>query len=206
MNKTKIIGTLMTVVVVSSTLLNNKALAVDSLSQQARQSANNFGKKINGSMKKIDGFMDDSVVTAKVKAALLYAKKINSTNISVNTNNGVVTLSGFVTSKDQIKKVIAVVQKIEGVQSVSDKLHVKESNLQSLKRYPRGDTVITREIKAQFLADNIITSHNITVKTINGIVKLSGTVATKTQSDHAESIAKEIEGVKSVENNLTIRS
>lgn len=45
--------------------------------------------------------MDDSTITARVKAALIDHKDINSGDISVKTENKVVTLSGDVTSAEQ---------------------------------------------------------------------------------------------------------
>ncbi len=203
MNKTKIAQTLMAVMV-GFALLSGSALAEDSMTQKAQQSADNTGVKINSSMKKVDGFMDDSTVTAKAKAALV-DEAIKITDISVKTHDGVVTLSGFVTSQDQAEKAVAVVKNVEGVKSVSDKLHVKDSKSQSLKGYA-GDAAKTSEIKAKLLADDVVPSRNVKVETTDGVVQLSGTVATQAQSDRAESIAKAIEGVRSVKNDLIVKS
>lgn len=52
------------------------------------------GKKVDSSMNKVGNFMDDSAITAKVKAALVDHDNIKSTDISVKTDR-VVTLSGF---------------------------------------------------------------------------------------------------------------
>lgn len=204
MNKTKIAKTLMAAMI-GSALISGSALADESLSQKASQTADSAGSKIDGSMKKVDGYMDDSGITAKAKAALVDDDAIKSTDISVKTHSGVVTLSGFVTSQDQAEKAVAVVQKIEGVKSVSDKLHVRDSKSSSVKGYA-GDAATTSEIKAKLLADDIVPSRNVKVETTDGVVQLSGHVATQAQSDRAESIAKAIEGVKSVKNDLTVKS
>ena len=204
MNKTKIAKTLMAAMI-GSALISGSALADESMSQKASQTADSAGSKIDSSMKKVDGYMDDSGITAKAKAALVDDDAIKSTDISVKTHSGVVTLSGFVTSQDQAEKAVAVVQKIEGVKSVSDKLHVKDSKSQSMKGYA-GDAATTSEIKAKLLADDIVPSRNVKVETTDGVVQLSGQVANQAQSDRAESIAKAIEGVKSVKNDLTVKS
>ncbi|QCA03273.1 molecular chaperone OsmY [Pantoea vagans] len=204
MNKTKIAKTLMAAMI-GSALISGSALADESLSQKASQTADSAGSKIDSSMKKVDGYMDDSGITAKAKAALVDDDAIKSTDISVKTHSGVVTLSGFVTSQDQAEKAVAVVQKIEGVKSVSDKLHVRDSKSSSVKGYA-GDAATTSEIKAKLLADDIVPSRNVKVETTDGVVQLSGHVATQAQSDRAESIAKAIEGVKSVKNDLTVKS
>ncbi|MDQ0631560.1 molecular chaperone OsmY [Pantoea agglomerans] len=204
MNKTKIAKTLMAAMI-GSALISGSALADESMSQKASQTADSAGSKIDSSMKKVDGYMDDSGITAKAKAALVDDDAIKSTDISVKTHSGVVTLSGFVTSQDQAEKAVAVVQKIEGVKSVSDKLHVRDSKASSMKGYA-GDTATTSEIKAKLLADDIVPSRNVKVETTDGVVQLSGQVANQVQSDRAESIAKAIEGVKSVKNDLTVKS
>ncbi|MCW0938509.1 molecular chaperone OsmY [Pantoea sp. RG18] len=204
MNKTKIAKTLMAAMI-GSALISGSALADESMSQKASQTADSAGSKIDSSMKKVDGYMDDSGITAKAKAALVDDDAIKSTDISVKTHSGVVTLSGFVTSQDQAEKAVAVVQKIEGVKSVSDKLHVRDNKASSMKGYA-GDTATTSEIKAKLLADDIVPSRNVKVETTDGVVQLSGQVANQAQSDRAESIAKAIEGVKSVKNDLTVKS
>ena len=204
MNKTKIAKTLMAAMI-GSALISGSALADESMSQKASQTADSAGSKIDSSMKKVDGYMDDSGITAKAKAALVDDDAIKSTDISVKTHSGVVTLSGFVTSQDQAEKAVAVVQKIEGVKSVSDKLHVRDSKASSMKGYA-GDAATTSEIKAKLLADDIVPSRNVKVETTDGVVQLSGQVANQAQSDRAESIAKAIEGVKSVKNDLKVKS
>jgi len=203
MNKTKITKTLMAVMV-GSALLSGSALADESVSQKTQNTADSAGSKIDSSMKKVDGFMDDSGITAKAKAALVDDETIKSTDISVETEKGVVTLSGFVASQDQAEKAVALVKKVEGVKSVNDKLHVKDSEKQSVSGYA-GDAATTSEIKAKLLADDIVPSRKIKVETTNGVVQLSGAVENQAQSERAESIAKAIEGVKSVKNDLQVK-
>lgn len=195
MNKTKIAKTLMAVMV-GSALLSGSALAAST--------TDSAGSKIDSSMKKVDDYMGDSSVTAKVKAALVDDEAIKSTDISVKTHSGVVTLSGFVTSQDQAEKAVALAQKVEGVKSVSDKLHVKDSKSSSVSGYA-GDAATTSEIKAKLLADDIVPSRNVKVETTDQVVQLSGTVQNQAQSERAEGIAKAIEGVKSVKNDLTVK-
>ncbi len=185
-------------VVMGSALMSGSALAEQSTTDSA-------GTKIDSSVKKVSNFMDDSSVTAKVKAALVDDEAIKSTDISIKTEAGVVTLSGFVTTQDQAEKAVAVAQKVAGVKSVSDKLHVKDSSKQTVGSYA-GDTATTSEIKAKLLADSAVPSRNVKVETTNGVVQLSGTVKTQAQSQRAEAIAKAIEGVKSVKNDLVVKS
>lgn len=60
----------------------------------------------------------DTWITTKVKSTLMSTKGIPSTDISVTTVNGVVTLTGVVHTKMQVKKAIAVAKSIDGVHKV----------------------------------------------------------------------------------------
>jgi len=201
--KLKISKTLLAVMM-GSALVCGSAMAETTTTDKAQSAANTAGEKIDNSMNKVGNFMDDSSITAKVKAALVDADDIKSTDISVETEKNVVTLSGFVESQAQAEKAVAVAKKVEGVPSVSDKLHVRDGKEQSAKGYA-GDTATTSEIKAKLLADDIVPSRKVKVETTDGVVQLSGTVDSKAQSDRAESIAKAIDGVKSVKNDLKVK-
>ena len=200
MTRLKIPKTLLDVTL-GSVLVSGSALAETSTMDKAQNSANTAGEKIDSSMNKVGNFMDDSSITAKVKAALVDHESIKSTDISVKTDNKVVTLSGFVESQTQAEEAVKVAKGVEGVSSVSDKLHVRDSKESSVKGYA-GDAATTSEIKAKLLADDIVPSRMVKVETTDGVVQLSGTVENQAQSDRAESIAKAIDGVKSVKNDL----
>lgn len=203
MKNTKFAHSLMAVVL-GSVLVSGSALAEETMMNKASGVVDSTGAKIDSSMKKVDNYMDDSGITAKVKSALVDDKAIKSTDISVETEKGVVTLSGFVATQAQAEKAVDVAGRVEGVKSVSDKLHVKDEATQSVKSYA-GDTATTSELKAKLLADDIVPSRNVKVETTDGVVQLSGEVKTQAQSDRAESIAKAIDGVKSVKNDLAVK-
>lgn len=196
MTTTKLSKTLLAVML-GSALVSGSALAETSAVDKA-------GDKIDSSMNKVGNFMDDSSITAKVKAALVDHDSIKSTDISVKTEKKVVTLSGFVTSQAQAEEAVKVAKGVEGVASVSDKLHVRDSKSQSMKGFA-GDTATTSEVKAKLLADDVVPSRHIKVETTDGVVQLSGTVKSAAQSERAESIAKAVDGVKSVKNDIKVK-
>ena len=200
MTRLKISKTLLAVVL-GSTLASGSVMAENTTTNKAQNAADNAGQKIDSSMNKVGNFMDDSAITAKVKAALVDHEDIKSTDISVKTEKKVVTLSGFVESQAQAEQAVTVAKGVEGVASVSDKLHVRDGKNTSAKGYA-GDTATTSEIKAKLLADNIVPSRKVKVETTDGVVQLSGTVDSQAQIERAESIAKAVDGVKSVKNDL----
>ena len=188
-------------VMLTSAVATGSAYAENATTDKAQSGVESAGQKVDSSMNKVGNFMDDSTITAKVKAALVDHESIKSTDISVKTDQKVVTLSGFVESQAQAEEAVKVAKAVEGVTSVSDKLHVRDSKETSVKGYA-GDTAITSEVKAKLLADDIVPSRKVKVETTDGVVQLSGTVDSQAQSDRAESIAKAIDGVKSVKNDL----
>lgn len=70
-------------------------------------------------------YIDDKVITGKVKAALVADPELKATEINVDTYKGTVQLSGFVDSPDDIPKAAALARKVEGVQTVKNDIAVR---------------------------------------------------------------------------------
>lgn len=70
-------------------------------------------------------YVDDAVITTKVKAAIFKEPTLKSAEINVETFKGVVQLSGFVSSTADENKAAEIARKIEGVKSVKDDMRVK---------------------------------------------------------------------------------
>ena len=65
-------------------------------------------------------YVDDSLITTKVKAAILNEPSLKVTQINVETYKGVVQLSGFVDSADAAAKAVALAREVKGVNSVKN--------------------------------------------------------------------------------------
>jgi osmotically-inducible protein OsmY len=70
-------------------------------------------------------YLDDSVITTKVKSAILNEPGLNSAEINVETFKGVVQLSGFVTSRADINRAVVVARGVAGVKSVKNAMRLK---------------------------------------------------------------------------------
>jgi osmotically-inducible protein OsmY len=70
-------------------------------------------------------YVDDTVITSKVKAAILNEPTLSSAEINVETFKGVVQLSGFVGSRADISKAAAVARGVGGVMSVKNDIRLK---------------------------------------------------------------------------------
>jgi hyperosmotically inducible protein len=82
--------------------------------------------KSKSEQKVVKRVVKDSVITSKVKGILLKDEGLKSLNVSVKTNHGVVLLSGFVETEDQIKQAGKIASEIEGVKSVENSLLIKK--------------------------------------------------------------------------------
>jgi len=71
------------------------------------------------------GAVSETLTTGKVKAAIAADPGMKDSDVSVSTNNGVVTLTGTVKSQDQISLAQGIAQKMDGVQKVETNLAVK---------------------------------------------------------------------------------
>lgn len=70
-------------------------------------------------------YVDDSVLTLKVKTAILGDKTLKSSEINVETFKGAVQLSGFVNSQTDIDHAVVVAKNIDGVTSVKNDMQLK---------------------------------------------------------------------------------
>ncbi|WMC09325.1 molecular chaperone OsmY [Oceanimonas pelagia] len=192
-----------------SAALSGKAEAATeagSLAGKLETATEQTGNSLEQAASKAGTLMNDSVITGKVKSALLNDERISSVDISVETNNGKVVLSGFVPEQRQAERAVAVAQGVKGVTAVDDQLHVQaagETEDGSLAELA-GDALITGKIKALLLADEVVAGTSVSVETDKGVVHLSGEVDSQAQAEQAARLAGTVEGVTTVKNDIRV--
>ena len=147
--------------------------------------------------------IDDGVVTAKVKSALLADPDVKSFDLKVETRKGEVMLSGFVGNRAQVDRAIQVARGVEGVKAVANKMDLKEGAVTVGNTVDDG--IVTARVKSALLAEPGIKSFDIAVVTRKGEVQLSGFVDNQAQIDHASDLARAVDGVKSVANEMSVK-
>ena len=70
-------------------------------------------------------YLDDSVITSKVKTAIFNEPSLKVLQINVETYKNVVQLSGFVTSRAQMDKAVELARTVGGVRSVKNAMQVR---------------------------------------------------------------------------------
>ena len=148
-------------------------------------------------------YIDDSLITAAVKTNILEEKGLSSLRISVKTKDGVVTLSGKTDTAEHAKLAGRVATQTNGVKQVVNRLMVDAKKQETAGEYI-DDAAITTSVKSKILAEKGLSSLQISVKTKDGVVTLSGKTDTAEHAKLAEAVAKQAKGVKQVVNNLRI--
>jgi hyperosmotically inducible periplasmic protein len=147
--------------------------------------------------------IDDSVLTAKVKAALIQEPSTKARQIDVETFRGTVQLNGYVDSADAKAAAGRVAQSVEGVQRVDNNLSVQEGSRTAGEAV--DDSMITAKVKAALIADPTVKAHEVNVETRDGSVQLSGFVDNSAAKNAAADVARRVSGVKDVQNDLQVK-
>lgn len=147
--------------------------------------------------------IDDSVITTSVKSALLSDADIKSFDFKVETRKGDVLLSGFVDNQTQLDRATSATRAVPGVKSVQNNVSLKGTPTTIGNKVDDG--IITTKVKAALLADATIKSLDIAVVTRRDEVQLSGFVDNQIQIDRALKISREIEGVRTVINQMSLK-
>lgn len=147
--------------------------------------------------------IDDSVVTARVKSALFADADVSGFDFNIETRKGQVQLSGFVDSQAQVERAIALVREVPGVTGIEN--HVSLKGAPTTIGEKIDDGIVTARVKTALLADAGIKSADIAVITRDGEVQLSGFVDDQGQIDRAVEVARGIDGVSGVGNEMSIK-
>jgi hyperosmotically inducible protein len=147
--------------------------------------------------------IDDSVVTARVKSALLGDPDVKSFDINIETRKGQVQLSGFVDNQAQVERAITLTRELPGVKGIEN--HVALKGAATTVGGKVDDGIVTTRVKTAFLADENVKGSDIAVVTRNGKVQLSGFVDNQGQIDRAIEVTRGIEGVGSVSDEMSVK-
>ena len=147
--------------------------------------------------------IDDSVITSSVKSALLADADVKSFDFKVETRKGEVLLSGFVDNQSQVDRATAATRAVPGVKDIQNNVVLKGAPTTVGKKVDAG--IITSKVKAALLGDPSIKSFDIAVVTRDDEVLLTGFVDNLTQVERAMEVARGIEGVRLVRNEMSIK-
>ena len=146
----------------------------------------------------------DPDTSRKVKTALGLSKRLAGFNINVNTSDGVATLSGQVPSEDVKSLAGEIARDTAGVNEVKNEIAVDPATQPSSERVHIEDLEIRAAILEALAHSRELGGKSIDVKVENRSVTLSGSVEAPTQRSGAEQIARAVDGVAGVSNELVV--
>jgi len=144
----------------------------------------------------------DSAITANVKSKLALDPETGPLKIKVDTDGGVVTLSGVVSSPIEKAQADQIARNTEGVTRVINNITVAPNTTgENGAGVSADDLIILSKIRARYVAEGIVGA-NVEVK--DGVVTLKGNVENPQSKVRAESIARATSGVKNVNNLIVV--
>ena len=173
----------------------------------------------------------DAWITMKIHSLFLAEDALDGSNIDVDTNKGVVTLSGTVVTEAGRARAVAIAKGTDGAKSVVDKLRIgpAQRELDDIARSAAKDASaaakeagkdtkaaskasgrkitdgwVKSKIYAQLLTESALDDSDIDIDVANGVVTLNGTVKTAAGKARAVEIARATDRVKSVKDNLKV--
>ena len=141
---------------------------------------------------------NDAAIREDVLSELKWDPKIKSNDIAVAVKDGVVTLSGFVSSFWELDAAEKAAKRVYGVRGVANDLEVKLF-------WQRTDPEIARSAVHALQSHVSIPSENIKVSVKNGRMTLEGTVEFEFQKMLAESAVKKLRGVSGLVNKIEVK-
>ena len=140
----------------------------------------------------------DRQIEDSAKASYNY-RTVLEDNVKVKAKDGVVTLTGTVQDKDDKSLAADTVENLPGVVAVKNEIVVKSE-------YPeKSDKWIALKIRSRLLVKSNVSATSTKVNVTDGNVVLTGTADNAAQKDLTEAYAKDIDGVKNVQNEIVIK-
>jgi hyperosmotically inducible protein len=140
----------------------------------------------------------DRQIEEAAKASYNY-RTVLEDHVKVKARDGIVTLTGTVQDKDDKALAADTVENLPGVTAVKNDIVVKSDHPE------KSDGWMALKIRSRLLVKGNVSAATTKVAVMDGIVTLSGTADTLAQKELTEAYAKDIDGVKSVHNEITVK-
>jgi osmotically-inducible protein OsmY len=147
-------------------------------------------------------------VTTKIQAQYFVDPDIKPWNIDVTTtSDGVVELRGQVETAEAKADAVRIARATEGVSSVTDRLTLGTDRAPAADvgtDLATSDAWVTAKIRAKYFLDDDVKAMNVEVATQDGVVTLTGAVETDSARRQAVALARNTDGVRTVEDQLRV--
>ncbi|MDK2823849.1 MAG: hyperosmotically inducible periplasmic protein [Clostridia bacterium] len=141
--------------------------------------------------------MDDSSVVNAVEVAFSASDIVEAEDIDTSCINGIVKLEGVVDNNEQKGAAELLAKTVPGVRKVINNLETRHDNT-------RGDGYLTNKLRKALNKDERVSPAQVKVYVIDGTAYLSGKVFNIDAKKAAEEIAREMDGIRKVVNDVTV--
>lgn len=141
----------------------------------------------------------DSRIESSFKKTYVYKTYLKDDSISISSKNGAVTLSGSVLDENHKPMAEDVAEALPGVKSVDNRIEIKGD-----RPVANSDTWVSMKVKTALVFHSNVNAHKTDVYVKDGIVTLKGEAASQAQKELTSEFAKDVEGVKGVNNEMTV--
>lgn len=148
----------------------------------------------------------DGWIALKIRSRLLVKGNVSATATSVAVKDGAVTLTGTADNSAQKELTGLYAREIEGVKSVKNDIVVTPPAPGSTMSEKIDDASITSQVKFELLRHKSTSALKTDVTTTDGVVVIKGEAASDAEKALVSKLARDVRGVKSVENRMTVKS
>jgi osmotically-inducible protein OsmY len=148
----------------------------------------------------------DAWLKDKVKVTLLFHRSTSASKTEVDVKDGIVTLRGNATSQAQKELTTEYAKDVEGTKDVNNEMIVAAPAKKASRTAGQkiDDASITAQVKMALLLHRSTSALKTTVATKRGVVTVTGKASNAAERDLVTKLVKDINGVKSVKNHMTI--
>jgi hyperosmotically inducible protein len=151
----------------------------------------------------LKGAASDAWITTKVKVRLMAEPGLSPVGVNVDTRDGVVTLFGTTPTEDLKQRATAQARDVAGVVGVENELQIVPEAV--AKRVEARDDQVLGAVRERLEARDALEDADIEVAVKNGVVRLTGTVASQRDRLTALTVARGTDGVGSVIDGLELK-
>lgn len=142
----------------------------------------------------------DTWIRMKIQTTLVFHRNVNASKTEVYVKDGVVTLRGEANSQFQKDLTTEYAKDIDGVKSIDNELTIGKNQTLGEKI---DDASVTAQVKTALMLNRSTSAIKTKVETNDGVVTLSGKAKNTTEKDLVSKLVEDVNGVKSVVNNMT---
>jgi hyperosmotically inducible periplasmic protein len=164
------------------------------------------GVKNNIAVKPTYPEKSDSWMAFKIRSRLLVKANVSAADTTVGVQDGAVTLGGTAANPAQKELTEVYAKDIDGVKSVKNDIVIKDQPAKETIGETIDDASLTTQVKYALLNHKATSALKTKVITNDGVVILTGEANSDAEKSLAAKLAQDVRGVKSVTNNMTVKS